>query len=136
MDLRQAVKRLLDQVQLPPESDRPCGTDDRDLRDFEERTGLRLPEALDAWLRECNGALMGPGGLYGIRPPQTGLDIEMPLERHPGWLQRGWIPVPGDGVGNHYVVTTEISSEPEGIVLFLEEMENPHEPAYVVASRV
>jgi hypothetical protein len=69
------------------------------------RLGHPLPAALAAWLSVCNGAAIGPGGVFGQRPDERFLDIVSVRERHPGWRRQGWIPVAGDGCGNYYVLT-------------------------------
>jgi hypothetical protein len=55
----------------------------------------------------CNGAHIGPGGLFGQRPDEPYLDLPSVSGLFPGWAARGWIPVAGDGCGNYYVLLAD-----------------------------
>ena len=70
------VLSLLDQVPTPPDYQMPAGLSEPELARFEGRTGLTSPSSVREWLKMVNGALIGPGGTYGIRPRETWLDIE------------------------------------------------------------
>ena len=95
------VLSLLDQVPTPPDYQMPAGLSEPELARFEGRTGLTIPSSVREWLKMVNGALIGPGGTYGIRPRETWLDIESLLGEHVRWMELGWIPGVGDGAGNH-----------------------------------
>jgi hypothetical protein len=49
------------------------------------------------------------------------------------WHLRGWIPVAADGSGDYYVAASTSSREPEGVILFIDQMDF-ETPAYVVGS--
>jgi hypothetical protein len=108
---------------------------DTDCDGFTTRTGLALPDDLRDWLKLANGPCVGPGGLYGIRPPRPYLDIESVLARESGWKERGWIPIAGDGCGNFYVVPTQ-GEFGNGYPVFFVDMSFPDEPCYIVASDI
>lgn len=73
------------------------------------RTRLRrdLPTQLTDLLAVCNGARIGPGGLFGQRPEEPYLDLPSVLALFPAWTAHGWIPVGGDGCGNYDVLRPE-----------------------------
>jgi hypothetical protein len=103
----------------PPEDGPPQGATPEQLEVLAGRLGQSLPAALAAWLSVCNGAVIGPGGVFGQRPDLKHLDIPSALRRYPGWQQQGWIPVAGDGCGNYYILT------PDGTVAFIDTMIDP-----------
>lgn len=135
-DVKQDVLSMMPRLKAPPGYEFPGGVSDFELRGFEERTGLLLPEELRDWLRTCNGALIGPGGVYGIRPREAWLDIESMLADFPEWQRSGWVPVAGDGNGDYYVMATRASSEAAGVVMFIEPMTSTDRPTFVVASDI
>lgn len=132
--MKQTVLSEIDRLPIPPGYSLPGGASQQRLDGFEERTGLRLPAETRDWLSVCNGALIGPGGVYGVRPREDWLDIESILTDFPSWQTRGWIPVAGDGNGNHYVASSAASPEPAGIIMFVEPLVNPANPSFAVAS--
>lgn len=85
------------------------------------RTRLRrdLPTQLTDLLAVCNGARIGPGGLFGQRPEKPYLDLPSVLALFPAWTAHGWIPVGGDGCGNYDVL------RPDGSVGFVDTMSDP-----------
>ena len=101
MNRTEQILELLYQVPRPPEESVPLGVTDEELAQFEERTGLVVPAMLRSWLSLTNGPCVGPGGFYGIHPLRSHLDIEGYLSQFPDWKKREWIPVAGDGCGNH-----------------------------------
>jgi cell wall assembly regulator SMI1 len=52
------------------------------------------------------GDLIGPGGLYGVGYSPNVTDIASVLEWFPNWRAYGWLPIAGDGNGDHYVLIT------------------------------
>jgi len=132
MTITDEVKQLVFAVPSPPGEDPPRGTDDDTITEFDGRTGLRVPTGLREWLRFTNGPCIGPGGLLGIRPDRTCLDIEEVLESYPAWREKGWLPIAADGCGNYYVVNT---NEGEA-VYFIDAAANSEGLDYAVASNV
>lgn len=131
---REIVLDQLGRVPRPPGYELPGGASDADINQFEERTGTSLPSSLREWLKTVNGAMIGPGGTYGICPNDDYLDIETNLGRFPEWTRIGWLPVAGDGTGNYYVAATDASPQPGGSIHFVEAMESVEEPAFIVGS--
>ena len=103
----------------PPEDDPPHGASPAELAALADRLGRPLPRALRTWLSICNGAAIGPGGVFGQRPDRRHADIVRFLDLYPEWRGLGWIPVASDGCGNYYVLTAE------GTVGFVETMSDP-----------
>lgn len=102
------------------------------VAELERRLGQALPAALVEWLRVCRGDVIGPGGVFGARPDEPDLDIEHRLTYHPGFLERGWLPIAGDGCGNTYVL---IAHGPlTGMVGFVETVTDPDHIDYLVGS--
>lgn len=127
------IDALLSQVPGPPGEPLPSGLTEEEVSGFEARVGLTLPPEQAALLRLSNGPCVGPGGLFGVRPALDFLDIERLYEAHPVWRERGWVPVAGDGCGNHYVAVPRGGQWP---VVFIDTMETPERPVFVVASGV
>jgi hypothetical protein len=103
----------------PPGMGPPGGASPEQLAALAGWLGQRLPAALAAWLSVCNGAVIGPGGVFGQRPDFRSHDIVSVLEAYPAWQQQGWIPVAGDGCGNYYILTAS------GTVAFIDTMLDP-----------
>ena len=109
--------RLLVAVAVrPPEDDPPEGPSPAELAVLADRLGQPLPPALRTWLSMCNGAAIGPGGVFGERPDRRFLDMAWFWDLYPEWRGLGWIPVASDGCGNYYVLTAD------GTVGFVETM--------------
>jgi hypothetical protein len=119
----------------PPGYELPGGADDETLDGFERRTGLLLPAALRAWWGAVNGALIGPGGLFGVRDPDDNLSAEGCLRLYPHWLSAGWIPIAGNGLGDHWVTAPGPRGD-EGWVAFIDCHDDPHRISSYVASDV
>lgn len=66
-------------------------------------SGIQVPDELRQWLRLCRGTTAGPGGIFGVGHRDT-RDIAFVESLHPKWRSLGWVPVAGDGFGNHYVI--------------------------------
>jgi hypothetical protein len=60
--------------------------------------------------------------------------MEVILKIFPNWIGKGWIPVGGDGCGNYYVLATRPEDGPGRPVFFIEIIDDPVSPCYVVAS--
>ncbi len=134
--LKQEVLRLLAKVPAPPNAGIPSGVLGSRLEPFEQRTGLKVPTNLRDWLTTCNGPCVGPGGVYGIEPEREAFDIEQLMRLRPIWLEKGWIPVAGDGCGNCYVVPSRNDFGVGEPVVFVDTMEDDGVPAYIVASDI
>jgi len=97
----------------------PRGARAEELDSLQTRLGCLLPPALKAWLSVCRGARIGPGGLFGPRPDDPGIDMASQREFYPRWVELGWLPVAGDGCGNYYVLRDD------GAVGFVDTMKDP-----------
>jgi hypothetical protein len=102
-----------------PEDDPPEGASPAELAALADQLGQPLPPALRTWLSICNGAAIGPGGVFGQRPDRRFLDMAWLWDLYPEWRGPGWIPVASDGCGNYYVLTAD------GTVGFVETMSDP-----------
>src|SRR2546430_2684767 len=125
------IQELLRKVPKPPEDSLPKGITDGECDDFEKRTGISLPDDVRHWLKVANGPCVGPGGVYGIRPLRRHFDIESFLSLFPSWKKRKWIPIAGDGCGNHYVVPTEHEYGSGYPVLFIDTSCSANAPSYI-----
>ncbi|MHB9134685.1 MAG: SMI1/KNR4 family protein [Armatimonadota bacterium] len=134
--VKQQVMALLNQVPREPGTSLPGGVTEEELAAFEHATGLILPAELMDWLKMYNGPCVGPGGIYGIAPAREFLTIEMQFKLHPGWKEKGWFPVAGDGVGNEYVLDSSTGKDLHHPIYFLDHEESVDQPAYIVASNL
>jgi hypothetical protein len=134
MELQNQVKDLVHKVPAPRKGVTIAGTTTVEIEKFARRNSIHVPEELQDWLLFCNGALLGPGGLYGLRPSDSFLDIEARWALHGSWKEKGWLPVAGDGCGNEYVLLLNTPDSVDHPVLFIDTSANPETPAYVVAS--
>jgi cell wall assembly regulator SMI1 len=108
-----------------------------DIFGFEERTGIQLPNELRTWLQEVNGVVVGPGGLFGLRPDEEYLNAEA-IVRHwkrYNWAGKGWFPLAGDGCGNHYVMLTRYLGDASPVG-FVDTGCDPSKVYYVVGSNL
>jgi SMI1 / KNR4 family (SUKH-1) len=96
------------------------GASQKSIDAFAHRVGIKVPDELREWLSLANGAAIGPGGVFGIRPGDEYLDIESCLDAHRAWKKRKWIPVAGDGCGNYYVMPTQGDFGPGFPVAFVD----------------
>lgn len=126
------INALLERVPKPPERPLPAGVSDADLDAFSARVGLTVPAELREWLKLCNAPCVGPGGLFGIRPAPSFLDIEEYLQRFPMWRKKEWIPIAGDGCGNYYVLLA--SKDLNSPVFFIDSATD--RPEFVAASNL
>lgn len=113
-------------VRAPEEELR--GATAEDLAALRGRLGRELPSPLAELLRICNGAAIGPGGLFGQRPDQPSLDLPSYLQLFPTWKEQGRLPVAGDGCGNYFVLLRN------GQVGFIDTTKDPHVVDRVEAS--
>src|SRR5207249_2197636 len=115
----------------------PNGTTAAEIASFEARTGIKIPAELAEWLKLSNGAVVGPGGLFGVRPERSDMDIEEMYRLYPEWKTKGWIPIGGDGSGNYYLTTSDTESRYAGHpVFFVDTHEDPDVSSFIVASNV
>lgn len=123
---------LIAAAQEHPERARsPVGASADDLLRLRDELSFDLPPALIRWLSVCNGQLAGPGGLYGSLPQSDHLDI--PTVLRPGWRERRWIPIAGDGCGDTYVLDAGRKHLPTDAVFFVDQSDYDALD-YVVAS--
>lgn len=94
-------------VRAPDEEIR--GASGIELAALRTRLGRDLPAQLAELLTICNGARIGPGGLFGHRPDDPYVDLPSYIDLFPQWAERGWLPVAGDGCGNYYVLLADDS---------------------------
>jgi cell wall assembly regulator SMI1 len=131
-ELKHQVIGLLSRVSRAPEQPFPGGAGHGELQDLARRMGTGLPGELVEWLRVCRGEAIGPGGVYGARPDCDRLDMATVLASYPSWRDSGWLPVAGDGCGDHYVLLT--TGPLAGCVGFVEAVTDPDRIRYLVAS--
>jgi hypothetical protein len=97
------------------------GASDGELAALRTRLVRDLPGQLTDLLTVCNGAPIGPGGLFGQRPDDPHVDLPSCLDLFPHWIENQWLPVAGDGCGNYYVLLADDSvgfidtSEPDAL---------------------
>ncbi len=113
------LRALALRVPAPPGYTMPAGASETAFKNFERRTGLQLTAQFRAWLAEINGAMIGPGGLFGVREPSDFLSIEKCLRMYPKWRELGWVPVASDGTGNYWV-TAPGPGRSDGWVAFID----------------
>jgi hypothetical protein len=136
MNIQQEVKQLaildckkITGLPLPP------GVNDDEIRAFERRTGLVIPNALCEWLKFTNAPIIGYGIVNGIVPGNPNRNIESSYPDYlEFWKDNGWIPIADDGCGNDYVVATKEDDGPGNPVFFFDIIHDETKPAYVVAS--
>jgi hypothetical protein len=120
-------------VPMPPGYELPHGATEDELTEFESRTGLSLVAEHKDFLRRINGAMIGPGGVFGVRNASDVLSIEEYLKIFPEWRERGWVPIASDGVGNYWVVTDGPDGS-AGWVAFVDVHLDAHSVGYYAAS--
>ncbi|MFM7159479.1 MAG: SMI1/KNR4 family protein [Planctomycetaceae bacterium] len=130
------LQKLLLKVPHPPEDRLPEGASDDECNAFVKRTGIRLPCDMANWLKLANGPCVGPGGLYGIQPARSHLNIEAYLEMFPSFMTNKWLPVAGDGCGNIYVIPTQQDFGDGFPVVFVDTSSSHVTPSYIVASDI
>ena len=103
---------------------------DFDVDAFAEWIGSPVSDDLRAWLKMAN-RLTVPPHLFEL---PTRPDIRSILEIRPSWKTKKWIPIGDDGCGNYYVVATQQEFGRGFPVIFIDTIDSPESPAYVVAS--
>jgi cell wall assembly regulator SMI1 len=131
--IRDEVAQLVLTATREPGTSFPGGADDVEIVDLQRAVGLPLPHELVEWLRVCKGDAIGPGGLYGVQRDNRAVDVASVLERFPGWREQGWIPIAGDGNGDHYVLITD--GQLAGHVAFIDQTDYDALD-YIVASNL
>ena len=141
----EALKLLPDVCALNPSGVDIQGIKSEALARFSTTYGLSIPKELKGWLFVCNGALVDPGGLYGIghhrRLEKTARPVSLAIEDfydwHPSWLERKWIGIAGDGCGDYYALATAETIKPQNThpVYFVDQADL-EEPDYAVASSI
>ncbi len=111
-----------------------AGASDDVLDAFERRWGRRLSRGLRSWLRVLNGALLGPGGIFGVRDASDFLAIEQYLSREKSWQEEQWVPVAGDGTGNYFIELPPDAATFPGAIAFIDMHEDPTTINRIVAS--
>ncbi|MBI3862417.1 MAG: SMI1/KNR4 family protein [Planctomycetia bacterium] len=129
--LRHDVLALLERIQWPPGTTQASMATRTAAAEFSERLDVAIPDDVVQWLTVLNGARIGRGGVFGIRPDDDYCDIEAMFNVYPGWKTKGWIPIAGDGCGNYYVIIPDETCFP---VCFVDTMADSERPTYVVAS--
>lgn len=128
------LKELLILLPADPMSHGPKGAERSVIENAESRLGISFPQQLRDWLGVCNGALLGPGGLYGVGCEIDEIDIIVLFQQNDFWKQNYLLPIAGDGCGNDYAILTCVDSSP---VVFIEHSAvNRERPQYVVGSDV
>ncbi len=124
------AKRSGESASLPP------GATDRDIDAFEARYAFAVPTELRDWLLFTNGPHIGRTSVRGIQTSRSCDEIDAVWETD--WLERGWIPIAGDGCGSYYVLATHPDDGPGHPVFFVDhERQSNGEyslPTYVCAS--
>jgi hypothetical protein len=133
MNVRTAVIEMLEDPTLPPEDREPRGPVDPSAVDrFEQEWGMSIPQAVREWLAVRNGAFIGYRLPLVSRPGVSGTS-----RPHFGTCRSG-IHAAGSrwqrmATGDYYVAASESSPEPEGVIIFVDQMDF-ETPAYAVGS--
>ncbi|MFO0975738.1 MAG: SMI1/KNR4 family protein [Planctomycetaceae bacterium] len=126
--------RLFDSARRPLSEGKLKGASAEELDSLELRLGWRLPIGLRSWLSAVNGSLAGPGGFYGVKQSRKVLEIEDILARYSDWKAMRWLPIGGDGCGNHYVVSCSGAYGLTEAVMYIDTIVSTLKPAYFCAS--
>jgi hypothetical protein len=102
------------------------------VKDAEKRLRIDYPPQLRAWLLGHDGMDTTFGYLYGASV-DGGIELVAALldGEFPNFRAKQWLPIGGDGCGNHYVVPYDSDDTP---VLYVATTACHDEAAYVVAS--
>jgi hypothetical protein len=122
LELLKQVKPLGERVPLEPATE-------VQIKAFEQKYKLAIPDELRDWLMLSNGANVNPGGVFGVE------NFGRYFTWHPNWWTNNWIPVASDGCGDTYVLAggEMIPSSKTHPVFFIDQSD-VDQPAYVVAS--
>jgi len=80
---------------------------------------LESPRSVEDLAVGLPGRANRPGGVFGPRPDDPGIDVASRRDPYPEWARLGWLPVAGDGCGNYYVLRDD------GTVGFVDTMQDP-----------
>jgi len=113
----------------------PGGADEQAVHALANHLRMDIPPDLREWLLTCKASRVMRGRLLGISPHNLSVDIQAYLDRHPSWVEKGWIPIAIDATGNPFVLATRSSKAAVGTpVLFIDRDASYDEPEYVAAS--
>jgi cell wall assembly regulator SMI1 len=129
------LMELARQAPAPP-GQRLTGASEADIAKLENEIGRTLSGGYRRWLMAANGAMLGPGGMFGIRDKRDFLSTEKYLALHPEWQSLGWVPIAGDGLGNYWVVVPQGPDGTSDWVAFVDTHEDPANVDRYVASNV
>jgi cell wall assembly regulator SMI1 len=101
------------------------GASETEIQSLENEIGRTLSPGFRRWLRVVNGAMLGPGGIFGIRNSRDVLSIIKYLNLCPEWKSVGWVPIAGDGLGNYWVVVPQGPDGGPDWVAFVDMHEDP-----------
>jgi hypothetical protein len=129
-----AATDLLTVVPRPPEMTRVPVATDFDIQRLQNAFEFELPKALLAWLRACNGAPLGPGGLLGSSLERPSDDILSARGLVAAYMPANFLPVATDGCGNLYVIRLGGDPARSNPVYFAEVRSEPFALEYTSAS--
>jgi hypothetical protein len=135
--IKDLARRSQAAVRDPAFRSLPAGAIEKEIRDFEVRTGIIVPIELRDWLRFTNGARIGIGGTLGIHTHNVCDNIETQYEWRAAWRDLGWIPIASDNCGNYYVLATCEEDGPGHPVFFIDQQRqtaSTQKPTYICAS--
>ena len=132
-ELVDSTKSMLFEMVAPIEKPILQGISTNQIRKIELNLGFFFSDEVIQWYNFCNGALTSPGGLYGFE--NTYIDIANVYSCYPFWIQNKWLPLAGDGHGNHYICLLDPNSKYFSHVFFVD-TSHPNELCYAVGSNV
>lgn len=133
-----AIEELMElarRVPAPP-GQNFTGASEAEISGLETGIGRPLSPGLRRWLKVVNGAMLGPGGVFGIRGPRDFLSIEKYLTIYPEWRSFGWVPVASDGVGDYWAAVPQGPDGGTDWVAFVNTEDDPASIDRYVASSV
>lgn len=129
------LMELTRQTPTPP-GQHLTGASEAEITGLENDVGRALSRGFRRWLRAVNGAMLGPGGVFGIRDRRDFLSIKKYLAIYPEWQSLGWLPIASDGVGNYWVAVPHGPDGTPDWVAFVDTHEDPASVDRYVASSV
>lgn len=114
----------------------PPGANEEDIAALSNQLGVVVPQDLHDWLRMCNAPRVIRGRILGVVSQQPFIDIAAYASIHPGWKEKGWIPIAVDESGDTYVAATRSTGGSGTPVLFIDHELDDDNADYVVASGV
>lgn len=112
------------------------GASEAEIKSLESEADRTLSPSFERWLKAVNGAMLGPGGLFGIRNAKDFLSIRQYWDIFPEWKSMGWIPVAGNGLGDYWVAVPRGPDGDPDWVAFINTHEDPLEVERFFASSV